>query len=161
VLASLPGPGHALVAADLANPGEAERLWREAIGAAGRIDLLVNNAGTFGDHPPLTTDFAAWERAWQHTLATNLVAPANLAYLAARAMTQAGAPLDELHGRGRIVNISSRGAFRGEPQAPAYGASKAGLNSLSQSLALALAPHAVYVYAIAPGGSTPTWRTAT
>jgi NAD(P)-dependent dehydrogenase (short-subunit alcohol dehydrogenase family) len=54
-------------------------------------------------------------------------------------------------GRGRIVNISSRGAFRGEPDAPAYGASKAGLNALSQSLAKAVAPQGIYVYCIAPG----------
>jgi len=54
-------------------------------------------------------------------------------------------------GGGRIVNISSRGAFRGEPRAPAYGASKAGLNALSQSLAVALAPRSVYVYCLAPG----------
>ena len=54
-------------------------------------------------------------------------------------------------GGGRIVNISSRGAFRGEPDAPAYGASKAGLNALSQSLARALAPQRVIVLCIAPG----------
>ena len=54
-------------------------------------------------------------------------------------------------GGGRVVNISSRGAFRGEPEAPAYGASKAGLNALSQSLALALAGHGVYFFVIAPG----------
>lgn len=54
-------------------------------------------------------------------------------------------------GRGRIVNISSRGAFRGEPDAPAYAASKAGLNALSQSMAKALASEAVYLYCVAPG----------
>jgi NAD(P)-dependent dehydrogenase (short-subunit alcohol dehydrogenase family) len=54
-------------------------------------------------------------------------------------------------GGGRIVNISSRGAFRGEPEAPAYGASKAGLNALSQSMAKALAPKGVFVFCIAPG----------
>jgi len=54
-------------------------------------------------------------------------------------------------GGGRIVNVSSRGAFRGEPEHPAYGASKAGLNSLSQSLAVALAPHGITVAAVAPG----------
>jgi NAD(P)-dependent dehydrogenase (short-subunit alcohol dehydrogenase family) len=54
-------------------------------------------------------------------------------------------------GGGRIVNVSSRGAFRGEPNAPAYGASKAGLNSLSQSLARALASKSVLVYCLAPG----------
>jgi NAD(P)-dependent dehydrogenase (short-subunit alcohol dehydrogenase family) len=55
------------------------------------------------------------------------------------------------HGGGRIINISSRGAFRGEPGKPAYGASKAGLNSLTQSLAVALAPHQIFVAAVAPG----------
>jgi len=54
-------------------------------------------------------------------------------------------------GSGKIVNISSRGAFRGEPAAPAYGASKAGLNAMGQSLAIALAPHNIFVYTIAPG----------
>ena len=54
-------------------------------------------------------------------------------------------------GGGKIINISSRGAFRGEPTAPAYAASKAGLNAMSQSLAKALAPHNIFVYAIAPG----------
>jgi len=52
---------------------------------------------------------------------------------------------------GRIINISSRGAFRGEPECPAYGASKAGMNALSQSLAVALAPQGISVYAVAPG----------
>jgi len=73
----------------------------------------------------------------------NLLGPANLSLLAAQAMAASGG--------GRIVNISSRGAFRGEPEAPGYGASKAGLNSLSQSLARALAPSGVLVYCIAPG----------
>jgi NAD(P)-dependent dehydrogenase (short-subunit alcohol dehydrogenase family) len=54
-------------------------------------------------------------------------------------------------GGGKIVNVSSRGAFRGEPDAPAYGASKAGLNAMSQSLAKALAPHNIFVYVVAPG----------
>jgi NAD(P)-dependent dehydrogenase (short-subunit alcohol dehydrogenase family) len=53
--------------------------------------------------------------------------------------------------RGNIVNISSRGAFRGEPESPAYGASKAGLNSFSQSMAQSLAPHNIFVYVVAPG----------
>lgn len=53
--------------------------------------------------------------------------------------------------RRRIVNVSSRGAFRGEPKQPAYGASKAGLNAMGQSMAQALAPHGVFVYTVAPG----------
>jgi NAD(P)-dependent dehydrogenase (short-subunit alcohol dehydrogenase family) len=55
------------------------------------------------------------------------------------------------HKGGKIVNISSRGAFRGEPDAPAYGASKAALNAFSQSLAVALAPHGIFVGVVAPG----------
>jgi NAD(P)-dependent dehydrogenase (short-subunit alcohol dehydrogenase family) len=142
-LAALPGKGHALFAADMASADDVARLWRDATKALGRIDIVVNNAGTYGDHAPLDTDFAAWQREWQRTLAANLVGPANLCHLAANAMASAGG--------GRIVNISSRGAFRGEPRAPAYGASKAGLNSLSQSLAVALAPRNVFVFCLAPG----------
>ena len=55
------------------------------------------------------------------------------------------------NGGGKFVNISSRGAFRGEPKAPAYGASKAGLNALGQSMAQALAKDNIFVYTIAPG----------
>ncbi len=109
----------------------------------GRLDVVVNNTGICEDHPILDVGYAAWLDVWQRTLATNLLGPACLACWAARHMVQQGG--------GRIVNISSRGAFRGEPRMPAYGASKAGLNALSQSLARALAPHDVYVYVVAPG----------
>jgi 3-oxoacyl-[acyl-carrier protein] reductase len=57
----------------------------------------------------------------------------------------------ELSGKVALVTGSSRGAFRGEPETPAYGASKAGLNAMSQSLAQALAPHGVFFYVVAPG----------
>jgi NAD(P)-dependent dehydrogenase (short-subunit alcohol dehydrogenase family) len=53
--------------------------------------------------------------------------------------------------RGRVVNVGSRGAFRGEPQVPAYGASKAGVHSLGQSLALSLGRHGIAVTSVAPG----------
>jgi 3-oxoacyl-[acyl-carrier protein] reductase len=142
-LDTLTGTGHALFAADLGDPAEPPRLWREVTAAFGRIDVLVNNAGIYEEHPPLTTSPDAWLVAWQRTLAANLLGPAQLCQLAAQAMATAGG--------GRIVNVSSRGAFRGEPLAPAYGASKAGLNSLSQSLAKALAPQAVFVFCLAPG----------
>jgi NAD(P)-dependent dehydrogenase (short-subunit alcohol dehydrogenase family) len=84
-------------------------------------------------------------------MATNLIAPANLSLLAAQSMAARQQPPTSEFGRGRIVNISSRGAFRGEPDAPAYAASKAGLNALSQSLARAVAANAVYLYCVAPG----------
>jgi 3-oxoacyl-[acyl-carrier protein] reductase len=143
VRGSLAGVGHMAFAADVAEGDAVEKLWRDVSAAFGRVDIVVNNAGTYEYHPPLTTGYAAWQAAWQQTLATNLFGPANLCHLAANAMAAAGG--------GRIVNISSRGAFRGEPNAPAYGASKAGLNSLSQSLAQNLAPAHVHVFCLAPG----------
>lgn len=151
-LRSLSGIGHAIFTADLAEPKEVERLWRDACREFGHIDVLVNNAGIFEAHPPLTTELVAWQEMWQRTLTTNLLAPAQLCHLAANSLAAREVPghLPEF-GRGRIVNISSRGAFRGEPHAPAYGASKAGLNSLSQSLAKALAPSGIYVFCLALG----------
>jgi 3-oxoacyl-[acyl-carrier protein] reductase len=151
VLADLPGRGHVLLSADLSDAGATSGLWDATLKEFGQIDLLVNNAGLFVDHPPLTTDLAAWQAAWQLILSANLVGPANLCLLAAQYMSARGELRDTAFGRGRIVNISSRGAFRGEPDSPAYGASKAGLNSLSQSLAKALAPRQIFVYCIAPG----------
>ena len=138
---TLAGDGHTLVQADLTDPAGIERLWGEV--SAQAIDAVVNNAGIFPDHPPLTTDYAAWTAAWRGTLALNLSGPANLSYFAARAMAERGG--------GRIVSVSSRGAFRGEPAAPAYAASKAGLNAFSQSMAKALAPKGVCVFVVAPG----------
>jgi NAD(P)-dependent dehydrogenase (short-subunit alcohol dehydrogenase family) len=139
---ALPGEGHALVQADLGDAAEVLRLWQE-LAVRGRIDILVNNAGIFPEHPPLTTAYADWTAAWQRTLSTNLLGPAHLSFCAARAMAQQGG--------GRIVSVSSRAAFRGEPTAPAYASSKAGLNAFSQSLAKSLAPRSVYVFVVAPG----------
>ena len=150
-LRSLAGEGHGIFSADLSDPASASRLWHKVIEQLGAVDILINNAGVYLDHSPLRTAYEVWQSAWQHTLATNLMAPADLSLLAAQSMAARAQPLGEGFGRGRIVNVSSRGAFRGEPDAPAYAASKAGLNALSQSLARALAPSAVYLYCIAPG----------
>jgi 3-oxoacyl-[acyl-carrier protein] reductase len=144
---ALPGDGHSLIQADLADPAQLAQLWQE-LSARARIDVLVNNAGIFPDHPPLTTPYAEWTSTWQQTLTTNLLGPAHLSFCAARAMAQQGG--------GRIVSVSSRGAFRGEPGAPAYAASKAGLNAFSQSLAKALAPRGVCVFVVAPGWVSTT-----
>jgi NAD(P)-dependent dehydrogenase (short-subunit alcohol dehydrogenase family) len=109
----------------------------------GGIDVLVNNAAVFEAHPVLEVDYRGWQEAWSRTIATNLIGPANLSFLAVRIMMERGG--------GRVVNVSSRGAFRGEPETPAYGASKAALNAMSQSMAQALAPHEVFFYVVAPG----------
>jgi 3-oxoacyl-[acyl-carrier protein] reductase len=140
---TLPGAGHQLLQADLADPHAIEQLW-QAASAGHPIDVLINNAGIFPDHPPLATPYAEWLSAWQRTLAINLAGAAHLSYFAARAMA-------ERSGGGRIVNISSRAAFRGELTAPAYAASKAALNAFSQSLAKALADKGVLVFVVAPG----------
>jgi NAD(P)-dependent dehydrogenase (short-subunit alcohol dehydrogenase family) len=150
VLETLSGGGHATFAADFAQADSPAKLWEEVTSAMGGIDILINNAGLYVDHPPLNTPYDAWRSAWTLILDSNLIAPANLCFLASRSMNDRE-PVSAAFGRGRIVNISSRGAFRGEPDSPAYGASKAGLNSLSQSLAKALAPRSIYVYCLAPG----------
>ncbi len=142
-LAELNGDGHVGIAADVADPGECERLVRETTERLGGLDVLVNNAGIYFTRPVLEQDYTEWQATWRDTLATNLTGPANLCFLAAQYMKG--------HGGGRIVNISSRGAFRGEPESPSYGASKAGLNALSQSLAVALAPYGISVGVVAPG----------
>jgi NAD(P)-dependent dehydrogenase (short-subunit alcohol dehydrogenase family) len=141
--AALPGGGHRAFAADLADPGAPARLWDQVSAAMGPAAVLVNNAAIYQDHPLLATDHDQWLQAWRATLDTNLMGPALLCHLAGRDMAAAGG--------GRVVNISSRGAFRGEPYAPAYGASKAGLNSMTQSLAWALAGQKVYFFVVAPG----------
>jgi NAD(P)-dependent dehydrogenase (short-subunit alcohol dehydrogenase family) len=143
VLGELPGLGHVLLQADISDASEAERLVKRSVDDLGGLDVLVNNAGIFEYHPLAGVGYQGWQEAWRTTLGTNLIAAANLSYCAARHMMSRGG--------GRIVNISSRGAFRGEPNAPAYGASKAGMNAMGQSLAQALAPHNVLVYTIAPG----------
>jgi NAD(P)-dependent dehydrogenase (short-subunit alcohol dehydrogenase family) len=143
VLKDLPGEGHALLQADISDPSQAEGLVQRSIDECGGLDVLVNNAAVFGYHPVASIGYQAWQDAWRTTLNTNLVAAANLTYCASHHMIRGGG--------GRIVNISSRGAFRGEPDAPAYGASKAALNAMGQSLAQALAPSGILVFTIAPG----------
>jgi 3-oxoacyl-[acyl-carrier protein] reductase len=139
--AELPGEGHTVVQADVADAGEARRMVDEAADALGGIDVLVNNAGVFLHHPITEVTYDEWQAAWRRTLDVNLVGPANVTWSAVRHMSRGG----------RIVNVSSRGAFRGEPNSPAYGASKAGLNALGQSLAIALAPLGIAVGTVAPG----------
>lgn len=142
-LAQLEGAGHCVHKADVADPEAVERLVSSASQSLGGLDIVVNNAGIGIYHPIATTSYEDWQRAWQDTLAANLTGPANVCFCAAQKMIAGGG--------GRIVNITSRGAYRGEPIKPAYGASKAGLTSLSQSLAVALAPHKIFVGAVAPG----------
>ncbi len=142
LVANLPGSGHAVIQADLADPEAVRAMVDAAADLLGGLDVLVNNAGVFTPHPITEVSYQNWQDQWQATLGINLVGAANVTWCAVQHMRGRG---------GRIINVSSRGAFRGEPNSPAYGASKAGLNALSQSLARALAPHGIAVSAVAPG----------
>lgn len=140
---SLPGSGHIVVQANIADPVAVEEMVAHAIADLGHIDVLVNNAGVYQNHPLDGTSYQDWQTAWQQTLSINLLGAVNVAYCVARHMIE--------RQEGHIINVTSRGAFRGEPMATAYGASKAGLNSFSQSLAQHLAPYNIFVTAVAPG----------
>ncbi len=141
---SLPGDGHVVVGADLADAEATQRMVDKAAQRLGGIDVLVNNAGIWEPHPITDTSYEEWRHAWQRTLGINLVGAANVTWSAVGHMVAAGKG-------GAIVNVASRGAFRGEPEHPAYGASKAGLIAFGQSLARALGPHEIIVSAVAPG----------
>jgi 3-oxoacyl-[acyl-carrier protein] reductase len=143
VAASLAGEGHVVVGADLADAVAVRAMVDRAAEGLGGLEVLVNNAGVFVPHPIVDSSYEAWQRAIGDTLAVNLVGAANVTWCAVRHMLDAGG--------GRIVNVSSRGAFRGEPDQPAYGASKAGLIAFGQSLARALGPHRIAVTTVAPG----------
>jgi NAD(P)-dependent dehydrogenase (short-subunit alcohol dehydrogenase family) len=142
-LKTLPGEAHMLIQADVSQPNLAKLMIEHVIQEFGSLDIVVNNAGISLRHPVDAVDYEAWQQAWQRILAINLLGPANVMYWAVQHMKD--------NGGGRIVNVSSRGAFRGEPEQPAYGASKAGLNSMSQSLAQQVAKHNIYIGVVAPG----------
>jgi NAD(P)-dependent dehydrogenase (short-subunit alcohol dehydrogenase family) len=140
VAESLAGTGHATVRGDL-GADQAGQIVAETADRLGGLDVLVNNAGVYFHHPIGTTTFEEWQQAWRRTIELNLYGPADLAWHAVRHMTEGG----------RIINIGSRGAYRGEPDAPAYGAAKAGLHAMTQSLAQSLAPQGIAVAGVAPG----------
>ena len=128
-------------AADLGRVTEARRLARAALDAFGRVDVLVNNAGVFQRRPALEME----ERDWDQVLDVNLKGAFFCAQAAARAMQERGEG-------GAIVNVASDAAWSGGINPCAhYAASKAGLVSITRSLARELAPHRIRVNAVAPG----------
>lgn len=143
LLADLPGDGHRLYQCDISNPESVAKLIDTVDEDMGGLDVLVNNAGLAEWHHFSDLDYGGWQKAWKRIVDTNLTAAGNLSFCAAKKMISRDG--------GRIVNVSSRGAFRGEPLMPWYGASKAGMNAMGQSLAQALGPDGVYVYTVAPG----------
>lgn len=140
---SLHGDGHIVLRADLVDPTRARTLVDDAAERLGGLDVLVNSAGVFVAHPPTTSSWEHWQSVWTQTIAVNLTSAAHATFAAVPHLRAAGG--------GAVVNVSSRGAFRGEPDCPAYGASKAGLNAFGQSMAVALAPLGIAVSTVAPG----------
>lgn len=140
--AGLAGRGHVVVRADLADAAAVVRCVDEAAARlGGHLDVLVNNAGVYSPHPITEVSYEEWQAAWREALSVNLVGAANATWCAVRHMRRGG----------RIINVTSRGAYRGEPRHPAYGASKAGLNAFGQSMAHHLAPRGIAVASVAPG----------
>ncbi|MGN7247763.1 SDR family NAD(P)-dependent oxidoreductase [Janibacter anophelis] len=146
---ALPGTGHALVVADLGDAEQAARLPAAAEEALGEpVTVLVNNAGiaTGPDlaHPPATTDPVAWHRSWERYLRVNTLGTAVVTHAMTSRLIEFGLP-------GRVITIGTRGVHKGEPEFPAYAASKAALHAMDASLAVALAPHGIAVATVAPG----------
>ncbi len=136
----------------IADPDAATELWQRVVRQFGGVDVLINNAGVYIMYAPLDTSYESWHRCGGSTLGANLLAPANLSLLAAQSMAGRVDPVDAAFGRGRIVHISSRGAFRGEPVAPADPREQGRPQCpIPVPRAKALAPRAIYVYCIAPG----------
>jgi 3-oxoacyl-[acyl-carrier protein] reductase len=135
-----------LIAGDLADPAAPARIWEAALGRlGGRIDALVNNAGIYES----VADFAEdeeWHAAWQRTLTINLQSAADLSRLAI-------AHFREREGEvGRIVNVASRAAFRGDsPQHWHYAASKAAMVAMTRTIARGYAAQGILCFAVAPG----------
>jgi 3-oxoacyl-[acyl-carrier protein] reductase len=135
--------GNGLLAADLAEPGIAESLWAEALARLdGRIDVLVNNAGVFEDAP---LDAPDWTARWQRTQQINLVAAAELCRLAVLHFQTRGTG-------GRIVNVASRAAYRGDSPAHwHYAASKGGMVAMTKSIARAYGSEGILAFSVCPG----------
>jgi NAD(P)-dependent dehydrogenase (short-subunit alcohol dehydrogenase family) len=129
----------AALRADVADPEQVGRMFD----AFGRVDVLVNNAATFDMNPFDGNDYAAWQRGWRRTFELNVFGAANAAFLAMRSMRR--------HGGGKIVNVASRAAFRGETEFADYGASKAALVNLTRSIARACAKDNIVASCVAPG----------
>ena len=131
------------VRADVSDPAETEAMTDAVIDRFGRIDVLVNNAATFDRNAFDGDDYAAWQRGWERTFALNVFGAVNAAFLAMRSMRK--------HGGGKIINVASRAAFRGETEFADYGASKAALVNFTRSIARGCAKDNIVASCVAPG----------
>jgi NAD(P)-dependent dehydrogenase (short-subunit alcohol dehydrogenase family) len=131
------------VQADIADPAQCESLVDAVVARYGRLDILVNNAAIFDMNRFDRDDYDGWQRGWQRTFAVNVFGAANVAYLAMRAMRSKGG--------GKIINVASRAAYRGETEFADYGASKAALVNLTISIARGCAKDNIVASCVAPG----------
>ncbi|MBD5635003.1 MAG: SDR family oxidoreductase [Candidatus Eremiobacteraeota bacterium] len=134
---------------DVAEPDALPALVERCVERFGRLSTLVNNAGIFAENPFDGEDYAAWRAGWAATFAVNVYGPANLSYLAMRAMRRNAPSARGV--RGRIVNVASRAAHRGETTFADYGASKAALVNLAKSIARGCATDGIVAFSVAPG----------
>jgi NAD(P)-dependent dehydrogenase (short-subunit alcohol dehydrogenase family) len=137
------GPAALAVHGDIAEPKEVAKVIDRTVEAFGRLDVLVNNAATFGLNRFDGDDYDAWQRGWRQTFDLNVFGAANAAFLAMRVMRR--------NGGGKIINVASRAAFRGETEFGDYGASKAALVNLTRSIARACAKDNIVASCVAPG----------
>ena len=132
------------LAADLRDPASAQRLWDEALGVHGRIDVLINNAGVYPP-APLEDPLKQWTGVWDFSLKVNLLAPAVLCRAAVLTFSAQDSG-------GVIVNLASRAAFRGEdPEYWHYAAAKAGIVAMTRTIARQYGRDGVTAFAVAPG----------
>ena len=133
-----------VIGVDLEQPGAGDRLWDAALKELdGRIDVLVNNAGVF-EAAPVDLPSDEWQAQWARTMQINLQAAADLCRRAV------------LHfrgiGGGRIVNIASRAAYRGDSPAHwHYAAAKAGMVGMTKSIARGFASENILAFTVTPG----------
>jgi NAD(P)-dependent dehydrogenase (short-subunit alcohol dehydrogenase family) len=136
--------GNGLIAGDLADPASARRIWETALGElGGRIDVLVNNAGIYEGVADDASD-DEWHAAWSRTMQVNLLATADLCRYAVAHFRN--------NGGGRIVNVASRAAYRGDsPSHWHYAASKSALIGMTKTIARGYAGDGILAFAVAPG----------
>lgn len=131
------------VGADLADPQAVEAMINAVVARWGRLDVLVNNAAIYDLNEFERDDYEGWQRGWRKTFEVNVFGAANAAFLAMRVM--------RAQGGGKIINVSSRAAFRGETEFADYGASKAALVNLTRSIARGCAKDNIVASCVAPG----------
>jgi NAD(P)-dependent dehydrogenase (short-subunit alcohol dehydrogenase family) len=137
------GENAVAIRADVSYPAAVKQLIDEVVTHFGKIDVLVNNAAVFEYNPFDGDDYEAWQRGWRRTFDLNVFAAANAAWLAMRVMRRSGG--------GKIINVASRAAWRGETEFADYGASKAALVNLTRSIARGCAKDNIVASCVAPG----------